>query len=232
MRNLLLLPLLLMLVSPGQNSAPSPDGPAVTVLGFKCSRSRQILEKLAPASVTPAPAMIPANKNYARNARINDPAGAQDPNTETIDGRSAAIDRIEREARTVPAKAVDGFSYRAKVQNTRARAIEILFWEYQFIDLASPATMTRRQFLCGVSVKPNKAFELQAFTLSGPRDVVSVDNLANKSDNVFQEKVVINRVEYSDGSIWQRKDWNFAEIGPSYKRAIGSPWGTEMCRAL
>jgi len=92
--------------------------------------------------------------------------------------------------------------------------------------------VTRRQFLCGVNIKPDKAKELQAFGLSGPSEVVSVGSLANKSGKQFQENVVINRVEYADGSIWQRKSWNFAEIGMAYRRAVGTPWGTEMCRTL
>src|SRR5437588_12626689 len=41
MRTLLLLPLLLMLVSPGQNGAAGGDGSPLAVLGFKWSKSRQ-----------------------------------------------------------------------------------------------------------------------------------------------------------------------------------------------
>jgi hypothetical protein len=88
----------------------------------------------------------------------------------------------------------------------------------------------RRQFLCGVSIKPEKDKELQAFSLSGPHDVISVDTLSKKSPG--EEKVVINRVEYGDGSIWQRKDWSFGEVRLGYARAVSTPWGTEMCRGL
>lgn len=73
---------------------------------------------------------------------------------------------------------------------------------------------------------------MQAFSSSGPSDVISVGSLANKSGNAFLEKIVINRVEYADDSIWQRKDWNFGEIRLSYARAVGTPWGSEMCRGL
>jgi hypothetical protein len=43
---------------------------------------------------------------------------------------------------------------------------------------------------------------------------------------------VINRVEYADGSILQRKGWNFAEMKSSIERAIKTPWGAEMCRGI
>ena len=234
MRNLLLLPLLLVFVFPGQNPAPAPDESSVAVVDFTWSRSRQTIQKVdePPAPATPAREMIPANKTYQRNARVNDPVGAKDPNEDTIDGRSAAIEKIVQESRRPNPNPVDGFAYTARVHNATKKVIEILFWEYQFIDPTTPATVTRRQFLCGVNIKPAKDKELQAFSLSGPSDVISVDSLASKSGNPYQEKVLINRVEYADGTIWQRKDWKFAEIGASYKRVVATPWGSEMCRGL
>jgi hypothetical protein len=232
MKALLLLPLFLMAALPNQKPAVSSQDSSVAVLSFKYFKSRQVMEQPAAANNSPARAMIPENKNYPRNARVNLPVGARDPNEDTIDGRSAALEKISQEARTPQNKPVDGFSFRAQVKNAGASAIEILFWEYQFIDAANPALITRRQFLCGVNIRPDKVKELQAFSLSGPSEVVSVGSLGNNAANPFQEKVVINRVEYADGSIWQRRDWNFAEIGLAYRRAVATPWGTEMCRNL
>jgi len=232
MRALVLLPILLVFLPPPQQPATPADGSAVVVLGAKWYKSRQAVEKLNEPVSTIAPAMIPENKNYTRNARVNNPVGARDPNDESIDGRHAALEKINEEARKPSGKPIDGYAYRAKIQNTSQRVIEIIFWEYQFTDAAKPTIMTRRQFLCGVNIKPGKDKELQAFSVSGPSDVVSVEALADKSGNGLQEKVVINRVEYADGMIWQRKDWNFGEIRLGYKRAVGTPWGTEMCRGL
>lgn len=232
MRTLFLLPLLLVLVSPGQNTVRPDDGSAVTLLSFKWAKSRQTVEKLDVPVTTPAAAMIPANKNFQRNVRANDPAGVRDPNADTLDGRSAALEKSVQEARTPKPKPVDGYAYRVKIQNASRKAIEVIFWEYQFKETANPTTVARRQFLCGVNIKPDKEKELQAFSVSGPNDVISVGSLANKSENLFEEQVVINRVEYADGSIWQRKDWNFAEVRLSIARAIGTPWGAEMCRSL
>ena len=235
MKTLLLLPLLLMLVSPGQNPKGSQDG-SVSVVAFKWSRTHQAAKTPDPsatAPATPAPEMLAINKNFQRNARANDPRGARDPNDDTIDGRSAAMEKIVQESRTPKAKSVDNFEYLIKVHNESKKVIEILFWEYQFIDRTNPANVTRRQFLCGVNIKPDKEKELQTFSLSGPSDVISVGNLANATDNVFQEKVLINRVEYADGSTWQRKDWNAAEIKLTYQRAVATPWNAgEMCRGL
>ena len=129
-------------------------------------------------------------------------------------------------------KPVEGYAYRAKVHNASTKPIEIIFWEYQFKESAAGAPLLRRQSLCGVAIKPEKDRELQACSLSGPQDVVSVNILAQKSGNSGTEQVVINRVEFADGSIWQRKDWSFGEVRLSYARAVATPWGTEMCRGL
>jgi hypothetical protein len=235
MRTLLLLPFLLIFASLGQNPQVSDEGSAVSVLSFKWAKSRQVIEQLNPATdatIAPAAAMIPANKNFERNRRINDPAGVRDPNADTIDGRAAALEKSVQESRTPQPQPLDGYAYRVKVLNRSKRVIEIIFWEYQFTDPAHLETQARRQFLCAVNIKPDKEKELQAFGLSGPSNVVNASSLANKSGNPLQEKVVINRVEYADGTIWQRKDWNFAEIKQTFARATGTPWGAEMCRGL
>jgi hypothetical protein len=230
MKTLLLLPLLLMLVPPGQQPATGQESSPVTVLAFKWSKSRQTIEK-ADSGIIPAPAMIAANKNHERQRRGNAPAGERDPNLDTIDGRSAALERSVQESRS-PKSVVDGFAYRAKVQNASQKVIEVLFWEYQFIDSANPTIVARRQFLCGVNLKAGKEKELKAFSVSGPSDVVSVGSLANKSGSPFQERVVINGIEYADGTIWQRQDWNFGEVRLSVSHALQGPWAPDMCKGL
>jgi hypothetical protein len=236
MPTLLFLPLLLLLVAHPQNptqskeNASAKDVPLISVVSFKWSRIRKTV-KGEQEVVTPAREMIADNKTYQRNARINQPVGQRDPNEDTVDGRREAIEKIVQEARTAPPKTLDTFSYEAKIQNGSKKTIDVIFWEYQFIDQASPAISTRRQFLCGGGIKAGKEKDLQASSLSGPSDVVSVDTLANGSGKRFLEMVLINRVEYADGSIWERKGWKFSEISQALKRALATPW-TESCRAL
>lgn len=230
MKAIVLLPFLLMCLPQGQSFVLSNDGSQVTVASFKWSRERHAIEDPNAGSTGPAPAMIAANKNYEKNRRQNSSPGERDPNLDTMDGRSAAMEKAVQDSRAP--KPVDGFAYRAKVHNASNKVIDVIFWEYRFQETTNPTVASRRQFLCGVSIKPEKDKELQAFSVSGPGDVVSVGTLAKKTPNLFEEKVVINRVEYADGSIWQRKDWNFGEVRLSYARAVAMPWSAEMCRGL
>ena len=230
MKTFLLLSLLLSFVIPVQIS--TNDTSLLTVTSFKWSRARRTVEAQEAQGTSPAQAMIPQNKNFARNARINDPQGVRDPNADTLDGRRDALEKTVAESRAPKAQPMDGFSYRIKVQNAAEKIVEIVFWEYQSHDPANPDLVTRRQFLCGVNIAAGKGKELEGFSLSGPSDVINVKTLADTSTKPFKEDVLINRVEYADGSIWQRKSWNLAEVKGSYDRVLREKWLPGMCKGL
>ena len=223
----LLITLLLASLASAQNSQILSGESSVVVLGSKWLSVHRTFKKEVP-NMAPPPELTAGNKNAGRIARVNNPQ-IPDPNETTIDGRSAAIEKIVQEARTADPKPLDGFTYLAKIRNGGNQAIEIVFWEYQFIDTASK-NVTRHQFLCGVKIKPDKEKEVEAFSMMRPSSVVDAGTLVN--NKALQEKVLINRVEYADGTIWQRRDWSFAAIRENYKRAIETPWGNEMCRSL
>jgi hypothetical protein len=233
MRIVLLLLSILTIALPNQNAANFVRDSSVVVVSAKWSKSRLTTEQAQSnsADVAPVPAVTQAGKIYERR-RVNAPVGERSPDADTTDGRATQLENLVQESRRPNPKTVQGYAYRLKLKNAGAKVVEILFWEYQFSEPSNPSTMVRRQFLCGINIKPDKEKEVLSFSLSGPSDVISVGTLASKSPASLQEDVVINRVEFTDGSIWQRKDWSFAEVKLSYARAIRSPWGAEMCRAL
>lgn len=225
MKTLLLLSLLLSLLIPFQSNEGSP----LTVIQFKWSRERRTIQASEVEGNAPAQAMIPQNRNFARNARINEPRGARDPNADTVDGRSAALEKSVAESRAPKPAPMDGYLYKIKVQNPGPKVVEAVFWEYRFHDPANPDLVARRQFLCAVNIGAGKSKELEGFSLSGPNNVVDVKTL---NSGTIKEEVLINRVEYTDGSLKQRKTWNLAEVQGSYDRAMREPWQPGMCKAL
>src|SRR5215216_5225058 len=128
MKTLSLVLLLPSLLIPFQVSTTN-DGSPLTVSSFKWSRARRTVETSEAGGTPPARAMIPQNRNFARNARVNDPAGARDPNADTLDGRSAALEKSVAESRAPKTAPMDGFAYRIKVQNPGPKVVEAIFWE-------------------------------------------------------------------------------------------------------
>jgi hypothetical protein len=233
MRTFLLIPILILLISQSQSAQVMTENSLVVVLGSKWSKSRQKVVNADNKTNIPAEsAMTRTNRNFERNRRVNDQPGAPNPNEGTIEARSAALEKSVQESRSSKSKAVDGFTYQAKIRNASTKTVEVLFWEYQFKELANPANVSSREFLCSVNIKPDKEQELSVFSTFSPSDLISAGSLDNKSGNIFEEKILINRVEYADGTILQRKDWSYAKIKASLVRVLEIPWGQEMCRKL
>ncbi len=232
MRNLLLLLLISgssIVVVPQQNPISSSESSSLEVMEFRWTRRRQPAEKLEPGIPQPSAMVNPATRTYERSTRINQPRGERDPTADTIEARSAEMEKNVQEARGP--KPVDGFAYKVKVKNGSSKVADIVFWEYQFNDPSTPGAPTRRQFLCAVKIDPDKTKDIQAFSLLAP-GILNAAVGEKSSSNPVQEKAVINRVEYVDGTIWRRKGWNFGEIRQNYLRAVAAPWGKEMCRVL
>src|SRR5262249_8445376 len=128
MKFLFVLPILFSFLIPYQTSTQNTESAPLTVTSFKWSRVHRNVQTPADDSTAPAQAMIPQNRNFARNARVNDPAGVRDPNADTLDGRRAAMDKNVQESRTTKPKETDGFAYHIKVQNSGTKVVEIVFW--------------------------------------------------------------------------------------------------------
>lgn len=232
MRSIILLTLSLATVSMGQVPVAQDDDSPVSVLEFNWYRDRKAVPKNDARSVTPARAVIAENKKFQREARAQLSPGAVDPNTLTVDGRSEALEKITQESRSTQAAAVEGFTYHAKLRNQADAAIDVIFLEFQFTELANPANRVRRQFLCAAHLKARQSMELSVFSSLGPSDVISVESLSKEAGKLFESTVNINRVEYSNGAIIQRKDWNFSALKAAVDRAVSQPWGLETCRGI
>ena len=229
MRTLLLLPLLLIFGDSIQNPAPPDASAPVVAVSFNWFKDRQPIDKAVASTSSPQPAMITADKTFEKQKRINASAGDRDPHADTLDGRGAELDRIVQESREAPP--ADGFVYVVKFKSAGAKPIERLFWEYQFTETANPANVTRRRFLCNVKIKPEQTKDLKIFSLGGPSDVISVKSLAKGPGNQFKEGVVIDRVEYADGSFWQLKDWTF-DVSKLESKARADSQKVWMCRGF
>jgi hypothetical protein len=204
----------------------------VTVVDHRWERVRVSGQKIDNYSAAPVRALTANDKYYQRASRENQPKGVTDPNEYTVDGRSAALEKNVQDARSVKTDDVNAFRYVANVRNESDRKVEVLFWEYRFTELANPKNVVRRQFLCSSKMKPGAKLELSAISILGPSDVISADSLKDPTQREFDEKILLNRVEFADGAILQRRDWKMAEVQASVEKATSTPWGKEVCKML
>ena len=179
--------------------------------------------------VTPVMAETKYFQRKAREARTDNPI---DPNTESMEGRSRAMDKAVRESRTAQPDDTKGYLYTAEMRNDTGSAISIVFWEYKFVETARPSNVVRRQFLCGGEFKNGETKQFSVFSQHGPSDVIGVESLGKDDEKLFTESFQVNRIELSDGTIIQRDNWKFSDVKEAVQRATSTPWGNEVCRAL
>jgi hypothetical protein len=94
------------------------------------------------------------------------------------------------------------YIYRIKSKNTGAKAIVSLVWEYNFLDPQSFEEVGRHSFTHRAKIRPGKDFELIGQSASPPVRVIPASKVLNKP--IYFEKIVIQRIEYADGSIWSQ----------------------------
>jgi hypothetical protein len=176
---------------------PAQDNSGLTILDFKWSRWQRPLDAEVDFGSAPTPARPPMSDEDKKivERRYGDLV------------KSAELRKIERDAANKDVRPVELYNYKIKVQNAGTKAIKILYWEYQVREKADPENVTQRQFVCLANVKANERKGLVGISASPPVSVISAKTLSSDAPKPFEEKAVINRIEYTDGSSWQRADW-------------------------
>jgi len=95
------------------------------------------------------------------------------------------------------------FFYRASVKNVSTKAITEIDWDYVFFDSVTGDELDRHQFTSVHNIGPGKQKELVFQLPSPPTRRISVHALDKKERSGMDERVVIVRVRYADGSEWQ-----------------------------
>lgn len=128
-------------------------------------------------------------------------------------GGSAEVDKIKREARAdaaniaakhqqAPSRYV--FVYKTTVKNLSDKAIKSIDWDYVFFDRETETELGRREFTSEEKISPRKAKELTVTITKPPTQTISLTALNTGERKSLVERVVIMRIDYTDGTVWQR----------------------------
>ena len=97
----------------------------------------------------------------------------------------------------------DGYRYNLKLRNDGLKTIQSIDWDYLFIDPTDERELARHQFTSDEMIKPGKTKDLSVLYLTPPVKTVSAALLNEKSKAIVQRAEII-RLQFSDGSSWQR----------------------------
>ena len=145
-------------------------------------------------------------------------------NRNSIENRSRDMREMEESVlrERADTKPIDLYRYKIELRNRGARVVKWVFLDYQTSHLSDPDNPSHREFACAVKIKPNDNRSLVAESLLPPSRIIK----AADEKATFTEKLIINRIEYADGAIWQRPDWQAPESIPSRSSGRGP------CRSL
>jgi hypothetical protein len=129
--------------------------------------------------------------------RKNEPAEIK--NRRDMQERRAEMNAAQQNASQSAERRHEQYVLRLEVKNTGTNTIKSMVWEYQ--PAAETADYDLRQYVCMMKAKPKESKTFELISPSSPLKVVSADKKG-------EGKVVINRIEYTDGSVWKRKGWS------------------------
>jgi hypothetical protein len=117
-----------------------------------------------------------------------------------IQERRADLMNAERNGANTTPRRQDYYMMRLEVKNLGQNTTKSIVWEFQ------PTVKTPdyeiKQYICKIKTKPNESKGFELMTPAAPVKVVNADKKSQDG------KVVINRIEYADGTVWKRKGWS------------------------
>jgi hypothetical protein len=198
--SLVLLLALTATVSSAQSSISS-DPPAAEVTRFSWSKERIGWEK--------DPFGGPVENFDEVRVRTRNEKRIEDAKR----GGSAGADKVRREAKAdaanIAAKRKDTrsryvFVYKATVKNSSNKAIKSIDWDYIFLERGTETEIGRQQFTSEEKISPGKTKELTVTLTKPPTQTISLTALNNHEREALQGQVVLVRIDYADGTSWQR----------------------------
>ena len=95
------------------------------------------------------------------------------------------------------------FIYKTKIKNNYTSAITQIDWDYVFFERDTENELGRQEFTSDEQIGPGKTKELTVTLTSPPTRTVSVTSLNLEERDRFSERIVLVRVRYADGHVWQ-----------------------------
>lgn len=190
---------LLILCATNSLAATSQEAGEIEILNFSWTKER-IRERPSMLPLASSGELIRQSRSEAQLAAARNSAnrGAASKIETQINNDEQATAKARQ---TAPPD--DGYRYAVKLRNGGSKVIKSIDWDYLFIDPETTTVLSRHRFTSDDTIKPGKSKEISVLYLIPPIQTVSVKMLSKKRLANFKEQVVLMRIQYSDGSVWQ-----------------------------
>lgn len=137
-------------------------------------------------------------------------------NRRDMNERRAEMRATVDAARSTRQKDPDQYLLQLEVKNVGTNVIKSMVWEYQPSGKADDFEL--RQYVCSFKAKPKESKRFELVSEYNPVKVIQADA---ETGQAKRGRVVINRIEYADGSVWKRKGWSVL-IPPDTINGLGN----------
>jgi len=210
MKSSLLVFLLLLATLPQEPATTAPD---LQVLKFRCGKQQTTSSLIHSVQEPDTGANEPIRVNKTSR---NEPQAVQ--NNRDMQERRAEMAIAEKTAELSTQKNSTLYFYKIEVQNTGAKTVKSFAWEYRPSNEPDPSN---RQFYCVINAKTNEKKDFDLFSPYAPSRVVDVSNPQDKPNAEKKDKIIINKIEYTDGTVWKREGWNPKTFQPEDTNKVG-----------
>lgn len=200
------------------------DTSGLKILGLEV-KEKHVRDEWGPAIVSQKPPVITPTLN--RGTDRNEPTIAA-INRDTSE-RMRDLHSVSNQRKELPSGGAMVLVYdsRALMKNDSSKAIVSFAWAYQ----ASPSLQYTEdeEFLCDVKIGPGETKRVKVISRYPRQKVVdvSVSGTYSVPEKPTLTDIIINQVQFADGTTWQRPDWNATVL---LGRALNLSNG--KCRAL
>jgi hypothetical protein len=179
---------------PSSTSGP-PDITVVKISWRSVERNFK-LDTADPIGIPGSTARVAVNQARINEAnRSNNPGDHTPPVLLDVPSAPAAPPNLRQWA---------NFIYEFTVKNTGSKIIRKLVWEYSFTDPSTQKVVGRREYKSSKKIRPGKTAKLVVHSNLSPIGTINAKQAAQNSQEHSPEQMVIQRVEYTDGSVWIR----------------------------
>lgn len=133
---------------------------------------------------------------------ITPPMVAED---RSLGSRKAELRNTDKQAAISADEHGNTYHLFVEFKNTGTNIIRSVVWEFR--PTALPDDYAAKQYLCLMKVKPNQKKKIDLWTPFAPVKVITVKI---RPEGLKDGDVVVNKIEYADGSVWKRSDWRYS----------------------